>query len=263
LTDGWQGLEPQDGVFDLDYGRDPQTGQPLKPRFRMSLQLNNQCEWPEDVHVSLLFLDPVTGSVIDLIRKPGGEILRQQERVGPDKQVRRVRTDLNITKANYDSVIKASIPQVVLAAGMDFTTDYLKLFISNFPLDVSSLTQPSLNQLLDSNQRSGDLDEDQPAFYRARTRTFVLRINALPPQEGAEETGPDERVGEDFLQDAARERGDEGPAAEVLEPAFWLDADDVFGVEKVPFRRSRCYSCRASPEETPRPGTSPPAAQSS
>ncbi|MEZ5479292.1 MAG: hypothetical protein R3E95_17950 [Thiolinea sp.] len=154
---------------------------------------------------------------------------------------------------------------VLAAGGMDFTTDYLKLFISNFPLDVGSLTQPSLNQLLDSNQRSGDLDEDQPAFYRARTRTFVLRINALPPQEGAEETGPDERVGRDFLQDAARERGDEGPAAEVLRPAFWLDADDVLwcGEGWRPFRRSRCYSCRASPEETPRPGTSPPAAQSS
>ncbi len=179
LTRQYSPLSPIDDSFDLHYQQAP-DGSSLQPRFKLLLQLNTRTPWADDVFVSLLYMDPLTGSVM-LMTQAKGEVFRQQEKIifdGRARVTQYARTEYPYTKRNGSPEINASIPDSLLSMGINRTTDYLKLFISNFELDVSGLEQPSLQQYLQSfydGSRSLDIDADKPA-YKSRTQTIALNI---------------------------------------------------------------------------------------
>ncbi|CAA6814196.1 MAG: PGAP1-like protein, partial [uncultured Thiotrichaceae bacterium] len=188
VTDSYQIIEPQDDNYYIQY--QPSLGQAelLKPHLTITLKLNTSYEWREDIHVALLFLDPAAGGIVDLIKEP--VILRQKEYIAYDgnSKVKKHKIIKFPIKNNDSYTHTASIPKKLLAAGIQKSTDYFKLFYSNRPIEIGSLTQAPLSKLL-KTYRSGNTrglnDEDDevipdPSIFRTRTKTLGFTIYKPP-----------------------------------------------------------------------------------
>ena len=188
-------LPEKDGVFDVYYQQDFSKLDLVKPKVTFSVEINCAAKWPEneDVFFSLLFMDPVKGSVAILANK---EVLRLKERKDKDgnsnvlKPEKRSWTYTFTKNGKKDSVRRLSVPDILLAGNENpsgKTHDYLKLIVSNFEIDVSTLEQTSLKKLLDPTRGNKSFDDDDEievdvALFipKASTKTYTLNIIKPP-----------------------------------------------------------------------------------
>ena len=179
-TSAFVEFNASESVLTLPYTQSA-DGSYQKPKVRIKLRLNMSYDWPQDVYVSLLMLDPVEGKASNLLKRLGGEVLRQDERMGDENQNKRARREVYFKKSSGSPDVTFSLPEVLIKNNIDRVSDYFKLFVSNRPLDISSLEQSeSLSDLLTRLRSKGgtrtiESDDDTP-FYQARTQTIAVDI---------------------------------------------------------------------------------------
>ena len=200
-------LKNDSDVFNLYYQQNTRKTELSKPVIKLSLELNTDANWAEDedVFVSLLLMDPVKGSATVLANK---EVLRTTERKDRDgnasiiKPARPKWTYFRSKNGVRKEEVRFSVSESLLTeSGEGKTTDYLKLIISNFEIDIGALEQSSLQKLLDRlNPEAvrgikGIDDEDEEyesGFFvqKASTKTFVVNVIKPPSSQPLDDKKP-------------------------------------------------------------------------
>lgn len=179
-NDSFIELNPRDQMLELPYTKSS-DGSYQKPKVRIKLSLNLGYEWPDDVYVSLLMLDQVEGQITNLFKRFGGAILRQKDRLGNDDQTKAAKTELYYTRRDGEREVTFSLPEVLINKNVNRVSDYFKLFVSNRPLDVSSLEQSeSLTNFVTRSRGAPrsieEFDDSTTTFYQARTQTVGVDV---------------------------------------------------------------------------------------
>ena len=191
-------LQNEDNAFNLYYQQSAKKAELIKPFIKMSLELDANIQWPndEDAFVSLLLMDPVQGSTSVLANKAVLRLTERKDRDGTSSVIKPaspIWTYFRNVDGARNERVSFSVPKALLSPlGDGQTTDYLKLIVSNFEIDIGALEQSSLQALLTElnphvsrqakSMDDGDKDDIDSGHFIHKARTQTFAINVIKPR---------------------------------------------------------------------------------